>query len=181
GTRAQMNPPIRDVSHRAALWAAVQNGIVDILGSDHAPHTLEEKAKAYPLSPSGMPGVQTLVPVMLDHVNRGRLSIERFVDLTSHGPARLFRIASKGRIAQGYDADFTIVDLKAKRTITNDWMESRCRWTPYDGVEVQGWLAGTILRGNIVMWEGQILTDALGKPIQFSDFGSKTRESLERL
>jgi dihydroorotase len=121
------------------------------------------------------------VPVMLDHVNRGRLSIERFVDLTSHGPARLFRIASKGRIAQGYDADFTIVDLKAKRTITNDWMESRCRWTPYDGVEVQGWLAGTILRGNIVMWEGQILTDALGKPIQFSDFGSKTRESLERL
>lgn len=181
GTRAQMNPPIRDVTHRAALWAAVQNGTVDILGSDHAPHTLEEKAKAYPLSPSGMPGVQTLVPVMLDHVNRGRLSIERFVDLTSHGPARLFRIASKGRIAQGYDADFTIVDLKAKRTITNDWMESRCRWTPYDGVEVQGWLAGTILRGNIVMWEGQILTDALGKPIQFSDFGSKTRESLERL
>jgi dihydroorotase len=181
GTRAQMNPPIRDVSHRAALWAAVQNGIVDVLGSDHAPHTLEEKAKAYPLSPSGMPGVQTMVPVMLDHVNRGRLSIERFVDLTSHGPARLFRIASKGRIAQGYDADFTIVDLKAKRTITNDWMESRCRWTPYDGVEVQGWLAGTILRGNIVMWEGQILSDALGRPIQFSDFGSKTRESLERL
>jgi len=171
-TRAQMNPPIRDASHREALWTAVQNGTVDVLGSDHAPHTLEEKAKAYPLSPSGMPGVQTLVPVMLDHVNRGRLSIERFVDLTSHGPARLFHIASKGRIAPGYDADFTIADMKARRTITNGWIESRCRWTPYDGVEVHGWAVGTILRGNIVMWEGQILSRALGLPMRFSDVPS---------
>ncbi len=128
-----MNPPIRDASHRDALWAAIADRTVDILGSDHAPHTLEEKAKAYPQSPSGMPGVQTLVPIMLDHVDRGRLSLERFVELSSHRPAELFGIAGKGRISEGHDADVSIVDMKAERTITDDWIESRCRWTPYDG------------------------------------------------
>ncbi|MGA7266375.1 MAG: dihydroorotase, partial [Aestuariivirga sp.] len=107
GTLIQMNPPVREAHHRLAIWKALQSGLVDVIGSDHAPHTLEEKAKEYPLSPSGMPGVQTLVPVMLDFVNKGRLSIERFVDLTSHGPQRIFGIAGKGRIAEGYDADFT--------------------------------------------------------------------------
>ena len=115
GTLLQMNPPVRSKEHQRAIWQALQSGIVDILGSDHAPHTLEEKAKPYPNSPSGMPGVQTLVPVMLDHVNKGHLSLERFVDLTSHGPARIFGISRKGRIAEGYDADLTIVDLKKKR------------------------------------------------------------------
>jgi dihydroorotase len=169
GTLAQMNPPIRDASHQTALWAAVRDGTVDVLGSDHAPHTLEEKAKPYPLSPSGMPGVQTLVPIMLDHVNRGRLTIERFVELTSHAPARLFHIASKGRIAEGFDADFTIVDMKARRTIANSWIESLCRWTPYDGVEVEGWPVGTVLRGDLVMWEGSLLSRGRGQPIRFSD------------
>ena len=102
GTLLQMNPPVRSKEHQRAIWQALQSGVVDILGSDHAPHTLEEKAKPYPNSPSGMPGVQTLVPVMLDHVSKGRLTLERFVDLTSHGPARIFGIACKGRIAAGY-------------------------------------------------------------------------------
>ena len=115
-----------------------------MLGSDHAPHTREEKDHAYPESHSGMTGVQTLVPIMLDHVNAGRLTLERFVDLTSHGPQRLFGIRGKGRIAVGYDADLTIVDLKRRETITNAWIQSRCGWTPYDGVSVQGWPVGTI-------------------------------------
>src|SRR4028119_479198 len=106
-----MNPPVRDEAHRAALWAALDEGVADILGSDHAPHTREEKDKTYPNTPSGMTGVQTLVPIMLDHVNAGRLTLERFVDMTSAGPKRLFGIARKGRIAVGYDADFTVVDL----------------------------------------------------------------------
>ena len=114
-----MNPPIREARHRDALWQAVRQGVVDCIGSDHAPHTREEKAKPYPQSPSGMPGVQTLVPLMLDHVNAGRLTLERFVDLTSAGPARIYGIAGKGRIALGYDADLTLVDLKAERTIEN--------------------------------------------------------------
>ena len=115
---AQMNPPIRGAEHRAALWAGVASGVADVLGSDHAPHTREEKARPYPASPSGMPGVQTLLPVMLTHVAEGRLSLERLVDLTSHGANRVFGLADKGRLAEGYDADLTIVDLKARRTIT---------------------------------------------------------------
>ena len=168
GTRAQMNPPIRDASHRDALWAAIRDRTIDILGSDHAPHTLEEKAKPYPQSPSGMPGVQTLVPIMLDHVNRGRLSLERFVELSSCRPAELFGITGKGKIAEGSDADFSIVDMKAERVISNDWIESRCRWTPYDGVRVKGWPVGTLLRGNVVMWDGQLLAGAIGRTLRFA-------------
>jgi dihydroorotase len=167
GTRLQMNPPVRSLDHQAALWKAVNSGLVDVLGSDHAPHTLEEKSKPYPQSPSGMPGVQTLVPIMLDHVNKGRLSLERFVDLTSHGPQRIFGIAGKGRVAEGYDADFTIVDLKAKRRITDGWIESRCSWTPYDGKEIVGWPIGTLVRGRKVMWDGEILGAAAGQAIKF--------------
>jgi dihydroorotase len=167
GTKLQMNPPVRDARHRDRIWYGLEQGIVDILGSDHAPHMLEEKAKAYPQSPSGMPGVQTLVPVMLDHVNAGRLSLARFVDLTSAGPARLFGIAGKGRVAVGYDADFTIVDLKKRVTIENRWIASRCAWTPYDRMQVQGWPVGTIVRGRRVMWEGEIVTPSQGEPVRF--------------
>ncbi len=167
GTKLQMNPPVRAARHRDHLWCGLDQGIVDILGSDHAPHTLEEKAKAYPLSPSGMPGVQTLVPIMLDHVNAGRLTLARFVDLTSAGPARLFGIAGKGRVAVGYDADFTIVDLKKRETIKDEWIASRCGWTPYAGMQVKGWPVGTILRGRRVMWEGEIVSAGQGEPVRF--------------
>ena len=167
GTYVQMNPPVRDARHRAAIWDALQKGVVDVLGSDHAPHTREEKEHAYPDSHSGMTGVQTLVPIMLDHVNAGKLSLERFVDLTSHGPQRLFNIRGKGRIAVGYDADFTIVDLKRQETITNTWIESRVGWSPYDGVKVTGWPVGTYVRGRRVMWQGEILGTAKGEPVKF--------------
>ena len=169
GTYAQMNPPVRGPAHRDALWRAVRSGLVDVLGSDHAPHTREEKDRPYPDSPSGMPGVQTLVPVMLDHVNAGRLTLQRFVDLMCHAPQRLFQIAAKGRIAEGYDADFTIVDLKATRTITNDWIVSKCSWTPYDGMTVTGWPIGVIIRGHRVMWEDEIIGDPTGRPLRFLD------------
>jgi dihydroorotase len=167
GTRLQMNPPVRAARHRDRIWYGLAQGIIDVLGSDHAPHTLEEKAKLYPQSPSGMPGVQTLVPVMLDHVKAGRLSLERFVDLTSAGPARLFGIAGKGRVAVGYDADLTIVDLKRRSTIRDSWIGSRCGWTPYAGRNVTGWPAGTIIRGRRVMWEGEIVTPGQGEPVRF--------------
>ena len=166
---AQMNPPIRDASHREGLWRGIATGIVDVLGTDHAPHTLEEKARPYPASPSGMPGVQTLVPVMLTHVAEGRLTLERFVDLTSHGPNRIFGIAAKGRIAVGYDADLTVVDLKARRTIRNEDMASRVGWTPFDGFEARGWPAATIIRGRVVMREDEILTPNDGHPMRFDD------------
>lgn len=168
GTRAQMNPPLRDRAHQEKLWWGLSQGVVDVLGSDHAPHTLEEKAKIYPATPSGMPGVQTLVPVMLDHVNAGRLSLARFVDLTSAGPQRIFGIAGKGRIAVGYDADLTIVDLKAERVIDDAWVGSKCGWTPFAGRKVKGWPVGTVVRGRRVMWEGE-LGEALGRPVRFGE------------
>jgi dihydroorotase len=167
GTRAQMNPPVRDEQHRAGVWWGLEQGVVDVLGSDHAPHTLEEKAKPYPDSPSGMTGVQTLVPTMLDHVAAGRLSLARFVDLTSAGPARIYGIACKGRVAVGYDADLTVVDLKRRETIRNEWIASRCGWTPYDGVAVTGWPVGTVIRGCRVMWEGEVVTPGQGTPVRF--------------
>jgi dihydroorotase len=169
GTLAQMNPPVRDASHRAALWRGLDQGVVDVLGSDHAPHTRAEKAKPYPESPSGMTGVQTLVPLMLDHVNAGKLTLQRFVDLTSAGPNRLFGIAGKGRIAVGYDADFTVVDLKRRATISDAAVGSRAGWTPYDGVTVTGWPVGTLVRGQRVMWEGDIVTPGRGEAIRFSE------------
>ncbi|WP_323762485.1 dihydroorotase [Maricaulis sp.] len=167
--RAQMNPPMRDARHRAGLWRGIQRGIVDVIGSDHAPHTLEEKAKPYPQSPSGMPGVQTLVPVMLDHVNAGRLTIERFVDLTSAGAQRIFGIAGKGRMAVGWDADFTLVDMKRKETITDAWSASKSGWTPFDGMSVTGWPVGTIIRGRSVMRDGELVASGSGQPVRFME------------
>ncbi len=169
GTRLQMNPPVRDAAHRGRIWEGVAWGIADILGSDHAPHTLDEKAKPYPQSPSGMTGVQTLLPIMLDHVAAGRLSLQRLVDMTSAGPARLFGIACKGRVAVGYDADLTIVDLKREATITDDWIASRSRWTPYHGKRVTGWPIGTIVRGRRVMWDGDLAEASVGEPVRFTE------------
>ncbi|MGB8274721.1 MAG: dihydroorotase [Alphaproteobacteria bacterium] len=169
GTLAQMNPPIRDSRHRDALWRAVKQGIVDVIGSDHAPHTREEKAAAYPNTPAGMPGVQTLLPLLLDHVSRGNLTLERLVDLTSAGAARIFAIAGKGRIAAGYDADLTLVDLKRTATITDDWIASRCKWTPFAGTKVTGWPVATIVRGRIVVRDGDLCGPPSGRLVRFQE------------
>ncbi|MBQ0817962.1 MAG: dihydroorotase [Methyloceanibacter sp.] len=168
GTRAQMNPPLRDRAHQEQLWWGLSQGVVDVLGSDHAPHTFDEKSGSYPATPSGMPGVQTLVPVMLDHVNAGRLSLARFVDLTSAGPQRLFGIAGKGRIAVGYDADLTIVDLKAERVVEDAWLGSKCGWSPFTGQTFKGWPVGTVVRGRLAMWDGELGT-ADGAPVRFGE------------
>ena len=173
GTLAQMNPPIRSGAHRDGLWHWLQQGVPDILGSDHAPHTLEEKAKPYPDSPSGMPGVQTMLPLMLNHVAEGRTTLARVIDLTSAGPQRVFGIIGKGRIAIGYDADFSIVDLKARWTIEESWLASRSGWSPFTGMTLTGRPIGTIVRGKRVMWDGALAETAAGEPIRFEaiEFG----------
>ncbi|QTH20518.1 dihydroorotase [Rhizorhabdus wittichii] len=167
GTHAQMNPPIRSGAHRDGLWRYLRQGVPDVLGSDHAPHTIEEKARTYPASPSGMPGVQTLLPLMLDHVARGRLTLQHLIELTSAGPQRVFGLRTKGRIALGYDADFTVVDLKARWTIEQDWLASRCGWSPFTGMDITGKPVGTIIRGHRVMWEGTLANAAIGAPVQY--------------
>jgi dihydroorotase len=167
GSFAQMNPPIRSEAHREGLWHWLNQGVPDVIGSDHAPHTREEKAKPYPASPSGMPGVQTLLPLLLDHVANGRTTLQRVVDLTSAGAQRIFGIIGKGRIAAGYDADFTVVDLKAQWTVEESWLASRCGWSPFTGMTLTGKPVGTIIRGNRVMWEGTLANQAIGRPVRF--------------
>ena len=178
GSLAQMNPPVREQWHQDALWQAIREGVVDVIGSDHAPHTREEKAKPYPQSPSGMTGVQTLLPLMLDHVHAGRLSLQRLVDLTSAGPARIFGTEGKGRIALGYDADLTLVDLKAQRTIRNDWIASRSGWTPYDEMAVTGWPIHTVVRGQVAVRDEQLIGVPQGKTIRFLETPDVTTEGV---
>lgn len=167
GTYAQMNPPIRDAHHRAGVMWGLQQGVVDIIGSDHAPHTKEEKAKPYPQSPSGMPGVQTLIPILLDHVAKGHLSMTRFVDLTSHAALRLFGLRDKGLMAAGYHADLTFLDLGKEWTVTNEWLKSKCGWSPYEGMTLTGKAVGTMIRGHMVMRENELLVEHGGQPVRF--------------
>lgn len=167
GTLAQMNPPIREKHHLEALWRGIQDGTVDVIGTDHAPHTLNEKQKNYPQSPSGMPGVQTLVPIMLNHVNQGRLSLERLVELICKKPAEIFKIKERGDIFPGMQATFTIIDLHKKREITHDWLKSKCGWSPYEGMEVQGWPKMAILRGKITMMDDETIDFPKGLPLEF--------------
>lgn len=168
GTLAQMNPPIREARHREALWRAVVDGTVTVLGSDHAPHTREEKQKPYPESPSGMTGVQTMLPLMLHHANQGRLTLLRVVDLLATAPARIYGIAGKGAIKLGNDADLAIVDMKAKREVTDSWIASRSGWTPFAGMQLSAWVTATLRNGKVVMRDGELLTAPTGKPVEFS-------------
>ncbi|MDA8537782.1 dihydroorotase [Candidatus Pelagibacter bacterium] len=167
GTYAQMNPPIRDKTHYDRLWYAVKNNLNDTIGSDHAPHLKENKEKIYPNSPSGMPGVQTLLTVMLNHINNGKLSIEQLMNSICENPVKIFGIKDKGFIKEGFDADFTIVDMNKKIVIRNEKIESKCAWSPFNGFEFKGTPVATIINGQIKMKDGKILGDPTGKPIIF--------------
>ena len=168
GTYAQMNPPIRDKSHYDRLWYAVKNNLNDTIGSDHAPHLKVNKDKEYPSSPSGMPGVQTLMPVMLDHVNHGKLSLSQLVNLVCENPIKIFGIQNKGFIKEGYDADFTIVDMNKKIKVKNENIESKCKWSPFNRFEFNGTPVATIIDGKIKMKNGKIIGEPKGKPLLFN-------------
>ncbi|MDA7987352.1 MAG: dihydroorotase [Alphaproteobacteria bacterium] len=167
GTLAQMNPPIRDARHCEALWRGVREGVLDVIGSDHAPHTLAEKGGEYPATPSGMPGVQTLLPLMLDHVARGRLSLWRLSEMVSLNPARLFGMRGCGAISVGRRADLTLVDLGRREVISKDWLSYRCGWSPFEGVGVTGWPVMSILRGRVLLREGELSGAPFGEAFRF--------------
>ena len=169
GTYAQMNPPIRDKSHYDRLWYAVRNDYNDTIGSDHAPHLKENKDKEYPNSPSGMPGVQTLLPVMLNHVNDGKLKLGQLVKLLCENPVKIFGIKNKGYIKKDYDADFTLVNLDKTIEIKNENIESKCGWSPFNGNKFKGTPVATIINGEIKMKDGKIIGDPTGKPLRFSE------------
>jgi dihydroorotase len=162
-----MNPPIRDRRHYDAAWAAVRDGTTDTIGSDHAPHSKSAKERPWPDTAAGLTGVQTIAPIMLDHVNAGRLPLTRLVDLMCEGPARVYGAVGKGRLAAGYDADFTLVDMKRRRRIENSWLASPCGWTPFDGTAVTGWPVATIVRGRVVMRDDEVLGEPSGRLVRF--------------
>jgi dihydroorotase len=168
GGYAVMNPPIRDARHHEAAWAAVRDGTIDCIGSDHAPHPRAAKERAWPDTAAGLTGVQTLAPVMLDHVNAGRLSLPRLVDLMCAGPARVYGVVGKGRLAAGYDADFTLVDMQCERRIDESWIVSPSGWTPFAGMQVKGWPVATIVRGGVVMREDEVVGEPRGRLARFA-------------
>ena len=167
GTYAQMNPPLRSKDHYDRLWVAIKNNVVDVLGSDHAPHLKKNKDKEYPNTPSGMPGVQTIFPVMIDHVNNGKLELSQLINLMCENPCKIFGIKNKGFIKEGFDADLTIVDMDKEVTIKNEMIASKCGWTPFNNYKVKGFPIGTIVNGILVMSEGKILVESKGQPLKF--------------
>ncbi len=167
GSYAQMNPPIRDKSHYDRLWYAVRNDYNDTIGSDHAPHLKINKEKQYPDSPSGMPGVQTILPVMLNHMNDGKIKLNQIVKFLCENPVKIFGIKNKGYIKKDFDADFTIVDLNKVIEIKNENIESKCGWSPFDGYKFKGTPIYTIIAGEIKMQDGKIIGEPTGKPLSF--------------
>ena len=163
-----MNPPIRGSEHRTALRKALHDGLFDVIGSDHAPHTLAEKAKPYPTSPGGMPGVQTLLPAMLTlALSENLLSLERVVQLTSHNPAQIYGIRNKGLLQVGYDADLAIMDLNKKFKVEKSWIGSKCGWSPFEGMTLTGFPVHTIVNGRFAMRDGELSAKAFGATPQF--------------
>ena len=167
GTYAQMNPPIRKKEHYDRLWTAVKNSIVDVLGSDHAPHSKEDKTKKYPASPSGMPGVQTILPIMLNHINNNKLSLKQLIELMCENPCKIFSIQNKGYIKEGFHADLTVVDMNKKQIIKNELMATKCGWTPFHDMSIKGFPIATIINGEIVMSNGKIVIEGFGQPLKF--------------
>mgnify|MGYP000542219222 CR=1 FL=1 len=169
GTYAQMNPPIRDKTHQDRLWYAIKNNYNDTIGSDHAPHLKVNKDKSYPDSPSGMPGVQTLLPVMLDHVNNDKIKLEQLIKLICENPVKIFGIYNKGYIKIGYDADITVVDLNRYIEIKNENIQSKCGWSPYNGHKFKGTPVLTVVNGKIKMNDGKLIGEPEGLPIIFNN------------
>ncbi|MCS6892257.1 MAG: dihydroorotase [Rhodovarius sp.] len=167
GGYAVMNPPIREERHLRAAWAAMSDGTIDVVASDHAPHSRAAKERPWPATAAGLTGVQTIVPLMLDHVSNGRLSLSRLADVMCAGPARIYGAVGKGRLAVGYDGDFTVVDMGARRRIEESWIVSPCGWTPFAGHECHGWPYATVVRGRIVMRDDTVLGEPQGALIRF--------------
>ena len=167
GSFAQMNPPIRSERHQKELWKGLMDGTIDCIATDHAPHTLDEKKLPYGQAPSGMPGVETSLTLMLNEVSKGRISIENIVKWMSENPATLYKLKNKGFLKIGYDADITIVDMKKQKTISNKDVKSKCGWTAFDGVKTTGWPVTTIVNGNIVFENEELNFNFSGKRVDF--------------
>ncbi|MCP6757361.1 MAG: dihydroorotase [Fischerella sp. CENA71] len=169
GTLAQMNPPLRSPHDNEVLWQALHDGLIDFIATDHAPHTLEEKAQPYPNSPSGMPGVETSLPLMLTATDQGRCTVAQVVNWMSTAVAKAYNIPNKGAIAPGYDADLVLVDLQTYRPVLREELLSKCGWSPFEGWSLTGWPVYTIVGGEIVYEKGKLHTQVRGQALRFGE------------
>jgi len=167
GTLAQMNPPLRTQENQAILWQALLDGVIDFIATDHAPHTLAEKAQPYPASPSGMPGVETSLPLMLTQAKLGRCSVAQVANWMSTKVAQAYSIANKGLIAPSYDADLVLVDLNHYHPVLREELQTKCGWSPFEGWNLTGWPVYTIVGGNVVYSQGKIHTEVRGKALSY--------------
>ena len=156
GTLVQMNPSLKTREDNEALWQALRDGRLQVIATDHAPHTLEEKQRPYPQSPSGLPAVENSLPLMLDQVHRGRCTLPQVVHWMCDAPARVWDIVDKGRIAVGYHADLVLVDMHKTAMVRNEEQETKCRWSPWHGTELQGWPVRTWVLGREVFRDGRL-------------------------
>ncbi|HEY9601188.1 MAG TPA: dihydroorotase [Allocoleopsis sp.] len=169
GTLAQMNPPLRSPHDNEVLWQALLDGIIDFIATDHAPHTLEEKAKGYPNTPSGMPGVETSLPLMLTQAMQGRCTVAQVSNWMSTAVAKAYGIPKKGAIAPGYDADLVLVDLDNYHPVLREEVLTKCGWSPFEGWNLTGWPVYTIVGGQVVYEKGQLHTEVRGKALTFNE------------
>lgn len=169
GTLAQMNPPLRSPHDNEVLWQALHDGVIDFIATDHAPHTLEEKSKQYPNTPSGMPGVETSLPLMLTAAIQGRCSVAQVVNWMSHAVAQGYGIPNKGAIVPGYDADLVLVDLNTYRPVLREELLTKCGWSPFEGWNLTGWPVVTIVGGQIVYEKGKLHPEVRGQALTFTN------------
>ena len=170
GSYAQMNPPIRSRRHREELWKGLLDGTISCIATDHAPHTIQEKELPFGQAPSGMPGVETSLTLMLNEVHKNKISLQQVVKLMSENPAKLYKLKNKGFLNKGFDADITIVDMNLTKKILNENIKSKCGWTAFNGYETTGWPITTIVNGNIVFNNDKLITDVKGKKVEFEKY-----------
>ncbi|MFH1257124.1 MAG: dihydroorotase [Candidatus Diapherotrites archaeon] len=167
GNFGKMNPPLRSKEDRHALWKGIVDGTVDLIATDHAPHTVEEKKQGYASAPSGVPGVETMLPLLLNAVNEGKLKLERVAQLCCENPAKVYGLKGKGCIKKGFDADLIVVDLHAGQRIINERLFTKCRWSPFSGLKLKGVVEKTIVRGKLVYSKGVVNNAFHGKEVGF--------------
>ncbi|MEG3911131.1 dihydroorotase [Microcoleus sp. w2-18bC1] len=167
GSLAQMNPPLREPRDNEILWQALLDGVIDFIATDHAPHTLAEKAQDYPNTPSGMPGVQTSLPLMLTQAVEGRCTVAQVANWMSAAVAKAYKIPNKGAISPGFDADLVLVDLDNYRPVVREEMVTKCGWSPFEGWNLTGWPVVTVVGGKVVFENGKLDTTVRGEALTF--------------
>lgn len=169
GTRIKCNPAIKTAEDRAALLRGVADDLIDVVATDHAPHTIEEKKRKYFDAPAGLPLVQHLLPALLEQHKSGHFSLEKIVEKTAHNPARLFKVVDRGFIREGYFADLVVVDLNESTLVTPEQIRYRCGWSPFEGVRFSSAITMTVLNGSIVYRDGEIVGPPQGREIEFQE------------